>query len=220
MRPLIAVLLIASALVSCAPRETLTEPRTAVASWYGEEFEGRPTASGVPFSMHAHTAAHRDFPFGTTLRVTNLSNSQSVVVVVNDRGPFVTGRDLDLSYGAAKSIGLIRTGTGTVLIEPLGRDASYVRQARYVAGSGPYTVQVGSFADPENARHLKAALEWNHRDAYLAEVRIGDAIYHRVRVGKFDHRSEAMKKAGALAAEGYEAVVMEHRGDGPTSGGE
>jgi rare lipoprotein A len=161
--------------------------------------------------MHAFTAAHRDFPFGTTLRVTNLSNGQSVVVVVNDRGPFVMGRDLDLSYGAARAIGLTRQGTGTVLIEHLGRDVSYVRQVRYVAVRGPYTIQVGSFGDPANARHLKMALEGNYRDTYITEASIGEKVYYRVRIGKFDDKSEALKRASALATEGYEAIVMHHR---------
>jgi rare lipoprotein A len=89
----------------------------AVASWYGKKFNGRRTASGERFNMHAMTCAHRSYKFGTKLRVTNPDNNKSVVVTVNDRGPFVRGRDIDLSYAAAKKIGIIRKGVGRVKIE-------------------------------------------------------------------------------------------------------
>lgn len=90
-----------------------------IASWYGKKFNGRPTASGEKYNMHAMTCAHRTFRFGTKLRVTNPDNNRSVVVTVNDRGPFIKGRTLDLSYGAAKKIGLIKKGVGRVKMEYL-----------------------------------------------------------------------------------------------------
>jgi rare lipoprotein A len=88
-----------------------------VASWYGKKFNGRPTASGKRFDMYAMTCAHKTFKFGTKLRVTNPDNNKSVIVIVNDRGPFIRGRDLDLSYGAAKKIGMVKKGVGRVRIE-------------------------------------------------------------------------------------------------------
>ncbi|RKX71460.1 hypothetical protein DRP53_01395 [candidate division WOR-3 bacterium] len=91
------------------------------ASWYGKEFHGKRTASGEIFNMYAFTAAHRTLPFGTKVRVTNLANGKSVVVKINDRGPFVRGRIIDLSYAAAKKIGLVRMGVAKVKIEVLGR---------------------------------------------------------------------------------------------------
>jgi rare lipoprotein A len=90
-----------------------------VASWYGKKFNGRPTASGERFDMYAMTCAHKTFRFGTKLRVTNPDNNKSVVVTVNDRGPFIKGRTLDLSYGAAKKIGMIKKGVGRVKMEYL-----------------------------------------------------------------------------------------------------
>jgi rare lipoprotein A len=89
----------------------------AVASWYGKKFNGRLTASGKRFDMYAMTCAHKTLKFGTKLRVTNPDNNKSVIVTVNDRGPFIRGRDLDLSYGAAKKIGIIKKGVGRVKIE-------------------------------------------------------------------------------------------------------
>ena len=89
----------------------------AVASWYGHKFNGKLTASGKRFDMYAMTCAHKTLKFGTKLRVTNPDNNKSVIVTVNDRGPFIRGRDLDLSYGAAKKIGIVKKGVGRVKIE-------------------------------------------------------------------------------------------------------
>src|SRR4030067_2916352 len=86
-------------------------------SWYGAEFHGRQTSSGERYDMYAMTCAHKEFLFGTHLRVTNLVNRKSVLVTVNDRGPFISGRDLDLSYAAAKEIGLVGPGVSRVKIE-------------------------------------------------------------------------------------------------------
>jgi rare lipoprotein A len=88
-----------------------------VAGWYGEEFHGRETASGERFDMYAYTAAHRELPFGTRVRVTNLRNGRHVVVRINDRGPFVRGRVIDLSYIAARDLGMLKTGLEEVRLE-------------------------------------------------------------------------------------------------------
>ncbi|EZQ11480.1 MULTISPECIES: septal ring lytic transglycosylase RlpA family protein [unclassified Acinetobacter] len=91
--------------------------QTGVASWYGRQFHGRKTASGETFDMNALTAAHRSLPLNCYIRVTNKSNGKSVVVKVNDRGPFHGNRVVDLSYGAAKSLGITNAGTARVSIE-------------------------------------------------------------------------------------------------------
>ena len=85
--------------------------------------------------MYGYTCAHREYPFGTKLKVTNTINDKSIACVVNDRGPFVQGRDVDLSYAAAKDIELIETGTATVRIDRLGRDTSYIREVKYLSDS-------------------------------------------------------------------------------------
>jgi rare lipoprotein A (peptidoglycan hydrolase) len=93
--------------------------RLGRASWYGEEFAKRPTASGQPFDPRKLTGAHRTLPLGCRVRVTNLRNGRSVLVTINDRGPFIRRRDIDLSLGAARAIGMVERGLTPVLIEPL-----------------------------------------------------------------------------------------------------
>ncbi|NUM79176.1 septal ring lytic transglycosylase RlpA family protein [bacterium] len=95
------------------------EVKTGVASFYADKFDGRKTSNGEIFDQDKLTAAHRTYPFGTVVRVTNLSNKQSVVVRINDRGPFVKNRLIDLSKSAAKSIGMIASGTANVRVEVL-----------------------------------------------------------------------------------------------------
>jgi len=90
-----------------------------IASYYADEFDGRPTSNGETYDMHALTAAHRTLPFNTRVRVTNLSNGKSVVVRINDRGPFVSDRIIDLSYGAAEEISMVGPGTARVTLEIL-----------------------------------------------------------------------------------------------------
>jgi rare lipoprotein A len=90
---------------------------TGVASYYADKFHGRTTANGETFDMYALTAAHRTLPFGTKLKVTSLANNRSVLVRINDRGPFVNGRIIDLSLGAAKEIQMIQSGLAPVKLE-------------------------------------------------------------------------------------------------------
>jgi rare lipoprotein A len=101
-----------------------------VASWYGPNFHGKRTASGQIFDMHDFTCAHKRFPFGSWLKITNLLNDKTTVCMVNDRGPFKALRDLDLSYAAAKVIDLITLGQCMVKIELLGMDNEYFEAVR------------------------------------------------------------------------------------------
>jgi rare lipoprotein A len=94
----------------------------ATASWYGRDFHGRQTASGEHFNMNDHTAAHRTLPFGTVVRITNLRNGKHTTVRINDRGPWVRGRDIDLSYGAARDLGMLNTGLERVFIEVISAE--------------------------------------------------------------------------------------------------
>ena len=206
-----AILSFALSLVAaCASSryETYQVPRTVVASWYGAEFHGRPTASGEKFDMNGLTCAHRELPFGTILQVTNTKNDKLVRCVVNDRGPFVSGRDLDLSYGAAKEIGLKSTGPVRVVL--LGREAGYTREVKYVSSSAPYTVQVGSFTERENALRLKDGLELKYKDVYIIEATLKEGTFYRVRIGKFQNRKDAFAQAKAMADEGYSPVIMRY----------
>lgn len=181
--------------------------RECVASWYGPEFHGRPTSSGERFNMHALTCAHKEFPFGTKLKVINTKNKKEVECVVNDRGPFIAGRELDLSYAAAKKIDLIGAGIQTVIIEPLGRDLRYAKYIRYGVMDTTLTLQVGSFKEAVNAKRLKMALDMKHKSVYIMEADIGGTKYFRVRIGKFTSRDDAVALGKSLADEGYTILV-------------
>lgn len=203
-------------LTSCAPvrYETYPAPHYAIASWYGPEFHGRPTASGEIFDMYAFTCAHREYPFGTKLKVTNVSNNKTVNCLVNDRGPFVSGRDIDLSYAAAKEIALIRAGTGKVRIEYAGRDTGYMKEVRYLSDIedskrrvGPFTIQVGSFKEPSNAVRLKMGLDLKYSNVYITAAEIDGSKFFRVRVGNFYIKDDAYRLAKTLADEGYSVFI-------------
>jgi rare lipoprotein A len=120
--PLLTALLLAGAVCGCAAtRPDLAGGESAVglASYYAREHDGRRTASGEIFDMRAMTAAHRTLPFGTRVRVTNLENGRQAVVRINDRGPFRSGRIIDVSYAAARALGLIGSGVGRVRVDVL-----------------------------------------------------------------------------------------------------
>src|SRR5574337_879684 len=121
----LAVLLSGCGLVRRAPRPIETQPgavQTGTASWYGPGFHGNRTSSGEIYDQYDLTAAHQTLPLGTRVAVTNLQNNRTVEVRINDRGPFVKGRAIDLSYAAARNLGMIGPGTVPVRIEVLGID--------------------------------------------------------------------------------------------------
>jgi len=201
--------------VSCAPaKHDIQQGKIAkfyvVASWYGDDFHGRPTSSGETFDMNALTCAHKEYPFGTKLKVTNTSNNKSVECIVNDRGPFIKGRDIDLSYAAAREIDLIAPGIAPVLIEILGRDASYIRTVKVQSAEkrGPFAIQIGAFSDSVNAVRLKVSLRLKYANAYIQEAEVKGAMWYRVRVGNFDQFSQAMETAERMGQEGYTALIV------------
>ena len=211
------LLLLAFLLASCAYRPYEYKPRPGeeyedfvTASWYGSDFHGRPTASGERFDMYDMTAAHKTLKFGTRLKVTNPDTDRSVVVTVNDRGPFIRGRDIDLSYGAAREIGLLEKGVGTVQVEFLERDMRYVRRVLFepVTASEGLTVQVGSFIELTNAYRLKQGLDLAYQDVYIMSVRLNEQQFYRVRVGKFTSYNSAFALAEKLADEGYDTLIV------------
>lgn len=158
-----------------------------LASWYGHPYHGRAAASGEVYDMEQFTAAHRTLPFGTLVRVLNLENSKTVDVRINDRGPFVDDRIIDLSHAAARSIDLIGPGTARVRVEVL--------QAPAVPEPGYFAVQVGAFQNRDNAERLRAEMEARYGAARLV-LRSGDPQLWRVLVG----RANTVDAAGALAS--------------------
>lgn len=163
-----------------------------IASWYGGEFHGRRTANGEIYDMHGLSAAHRTLPLGTIVKVTRMENGRSVELRVNDRGPFVRGRVLDLSYGAATQLGMIGPGTTQVRIE-------VVRLARS-SKPAPYTVQVGAFVMQENAVRLKDRLAARYHPVMIQPFDTGKQPVYRVRVGRYSAQGTAESVARELAS--------------------
>ncbi|MBN2657188.1 MAG: septal ring lytic transglycosylase RlpA family protein [Spirochaetales bacterium] len=120
-----------------------------IASWYGGKFHGRPTANGEIFNTHDMTAAHKELPFNTIVTVTNMSNGRSVDVRINDRGPYVGDRVIDLSYAAAKALDMVRDGTANVLLVTSDFEELKIT----------YNIQIGAYKTIEYAREMKERLE-------------------------------------------------------------
>jgi rare lipoprotein A len=158
-----------------------------IASWYGHPYHGRHAASGEIYDMEQFTAAHRTLPFGSLVRVMNLDNDRSVEVRINDRGPFVADRIIDLSHAAALAIGLVGPGTARVRVE-------VIQQPVAAQAMGFYAVQVGAFQYRGNAERLRAEMEARHGASRLV-LRPGEPALWRVLVG----RAATVDDAAALA---------------------
>jgi len=176
--------------------------QVGIASWYGYEFHGKRTASGEIYNMYAYTAAHRFLPFGTYVRVLNLDNGRSVVVRINDRGPFIRGRIIDLSYAAARAIGMIGAGTAKVKITVLPA------RPRPLTPVGFYYVQVGSFVEPQRAYELQRTLLTRLNSVVVKRVVVRGIVYYRVMVGPYFSSSSAEQRRKWLRKQGYPAVVV------------
>lgn len=186
-----------------------------LASWYGKKFHGRKTSNGETYDMYEISAAHKTLPFDTYVRVHNLSNGKKLEVRINDRGPFVRGRIIDLSYKAARELGIVGPGTATVEIVALGvavkqeteikTEKSYKPVDYY---SGNFTFQVGAFIDRQNAEKRKAELDQKHKNAHIAKFNNGSEIFYRVRVGKFSTLEQARAYEKVLSDDGYEPIII------------
>ena len=184
-----------------------------IASWYGKDFHGKKTSNGEIYDMYAITAAHKTLPLGTYVRVHNLENNRKVEVRINDRGPFVRGRIIDLSYTAAKDIGIVGPGTARVEVVALGTPVaagggsspSYVQGDYY---SGNFTYQVGAFVNRENAERQKRELEKKYNNAHITVFDRGDQIFYRVRAGKFTTLEDAVRHELILIEDGYPDAIL------------
>ena len=185
------------------------------ASWYGKKFHGRRTSSGETYDMYGMTAAHPTLPLPTYVRVTNLDNNRTVVVKVNDRGPFLHSRIIDLSYAAAVKLDIVRTGTGNVEVESVfpGEQVSTGNMNTPVAANnGNVYVQVAAFGNQGNATHFKNTLSRRvqHRVHVKPTIVAGNKM-HRVWVGPFASTLDANRVVPDLArfASGYPTVVID-----------
>jgi rare lipoprotein A len=175
--------------------------QTGLASWYGPDFHGKKTSSKEIFNMYDLTAAHNTLPFGTYVMVTNLENGKSVRVRINDRGPFVRGRIIDLSYAAARVLGMIGPGVSRVRVEVLNRIS-------HPKSSHRFSVQVGAFISKENAEALKLQIKKRYENVYISTFKTSNQVYYRVRVGAKSLVS-AHEMARELLKQGFAVIVLE-----------
>jgi rare lipoprotein A len=195
-------------LTACATLQPRPRPwadlsgEIGLASWYGVPYHGRRTSSGEVYDMYQLTAAHREIPLGSWVEVTNLANGRSLTVRINDRGPFVEGRIIDLSYASASLLGVTGPGLARVRVR-----LSYAPDVD--AGPVRYSIQVASFAAEPSAQALKAELDRRVSGVRIVKALVGGETYYRVRVGSFASRAEAQGTAERLAALGYRVLIVE-----------
>lgn len=199
------------------PAEQPGYDETGLASWYGQQFHGRPTATGERFDMNALTAAHKTLPLPGLVEVTNIANGRRIVVRVNDRGPFVDNRIIDLSRGSAEALGLLSAGVGEVRVRYLGRaprlgggttlhyaEAAPAAQApTAAAGGGAFWIQAGAFSDRRAARRAADQLG----DRATVDLAVGDGLF-RVLVGPWPDPNAAERSRQAVIARGYADALL------------
>lgn len=190
-----------------------------IASWYGPGFHGRTTANGERYDMYAMTAAHKQLPFDTRVRVVNLDNGESTIVRVNDRGPFIEGRVIDLSRSAAEAIDMVGPGTAQVdlyiLDDPRAErvSSSPDRTGALSTRGQAFTVQVGAFRHRANANRLKARLADQFPDVTISEIDQAGQTLFRICVGIFGSRESATEFRQLLLEEGVvKKAVVVHSG--------
>ncbi|MGA6829171.1 septal ring lytic transglycosylase RlpA family protein [Nitrospira sp. NS4] len=176
------------------------------ASWYGPGFDGNKTANGERYDMHKLTAAHRTLPLGSVAVVRSLTSNRQVTVRINDRGPFAKGRVLDLSLAGARAIGMIGNGTDQIELRVVG----YTGRPE---GMGVLRVQVGSFADLQNARGLFDRVRTLYPGGRITQVDLPDGRRYRVQVGQFLTESQAQAASARLDAD-YDLQSFVIRDDG------
>lgn len=185
-----------------------------IASWYGTKFHGRLTSSGDVYNMHAMTAAHKTLPIPVYVHVKNLDNGRSTVVLVNDRGPFVDGRIIDLSYAAAIKLGVDGPGTANVEIKTLAagesKPSSVARSIPLPTTAQkevPLYIQMGSFSSQMNANNLvQNLLAAKESTASISRLQTDDGLFFRVRVGPLYDIDEANAIVKRLKAKGFQTA--------------
>ncbi len=201
----IYLLLLFSLLVLSSCARIMTSPRSAVqtglASWYGEDFHGKLTSSKEIYDMYALTAAHNNLLFNTQVKVTNLNNKKSVLVRINDRGPFVKGRIIDMSYSGAKALDMIEPGVVPVRLEILEHLSPKESSRKYV-------VQIASFIMIKNATHLKRKLQKKYDNVSITCYKTPENWYYRVRVNARS-QSDAEKIRLRLQKDGISSYILE-----------
>lgn len=168
-----------------------------LASWYGKEYHGQKTSSGEIFNMYELTAAHRTLPFGAIVNVYSYDTKKSVLVRINDRGPFLPGRIIDLSYNAAKELGILNLGISKVKIKTDFKPEKMEEKEIKIA------IQVGAFKIKDNANNLKEKLKAYYNNVYTEEF--GEFL--RVLIGPFKEEKEVEKVYNSLLEKGFTPLI-------------
>lgn len=174
-----------------------------VASWYGPKFNGRKTANGEIFNSKKLTAAHRTLPFGTKVKVVNRDNGKSVIVRINDRGPFAKSRIIDVSQAAAVQLGMIKKGTARVELLSVGKSAPVKTPQNLKQAT--YAVQIASLSDKAKA----AAKAKKFKAGWIKEIKVKNKKVYRVYVGKYTDPVKAKTKVKQLKSKGISGFVKQ-----------
>ena len=180
-----------------------------IASWYGPKFHGKLTASGETYNMHAMTAAHKTLPLGTWVKVKHLGNGKEIKLKINDRGPFVGKRIIDLSNKAAHAIGMVGTGTAKVRVTAItsGRRSSTPAPRATSNESGNFGIQVGSFSNVENATLFAEKLSRRYTKLPVKTLK-GQGGLTRVVVGHVNTRNDAVELKLRLMDDGFPSAFI------------
>lgn len=181
---------------------------TGIASWYGDAFHGRLTSNGERYDMYGPTAAHKILPMNTMLHVRNLDNGREVVVRINDRGPFIRGRILDVSYAGAQKLGMLRRGTARVQVTALAPTANgkYLPHPNFQEGE--FFVQIGSFRNKDNARRLQKKFADAGHTAIIRRATLNAETYFRVQVYIGTQLRTAKRAERSLLQKGYDGAFI------------
>lgn len=194
---------------------------SATASYYGKDFHGKKTSNGEVFNMNDLTCAHKSLPFDTILRITNLSNGKTVKVRVNDRGPFVVGREIDLSTAAAKKLDMMKAGTAKVKIEivKMGPDTALSRQTAEKAREIMAKKEGSSKSSTSGKKKTSSNSKKKTTESKKAENEVNNGdnpnqiVYWDIQVGAFKSKENARKRAKALSDAGFSSIVIQKTGE-------
>ena len=187
------------------------------ASWYGLKFHGELTSNGEVYNMYAMSAAHKNLPIPSYVRVTNLDNNKQVIVRVNDRGPFHAGRVIDLSYAAATKLGYAKKGTARVKVELIRPERNNVSSGENkdlnVEDKVAHFIQLGAFSSLSSAEKIlnQVMRDYQASEAFIASAAIGSSVIHRVRVGPFFNESEAQSSLKKIRTSGFSGAQIIQR---------
>jgi len=179
-----------------------------IASWYGKQFHGRKTSNGETFNMYDVSAAHKTLPLGSVVKIFNLDNKKCLTVRINDRGPFVKGRIIDLSYGAARRLGFVNKGTANVYLRTISTPPppKRIKKIPYDLSnaSNCFQIQVGAFAKRGNAESLCNRLKPIYNDAHIIQTNTSKKeAYYRVMIGNCMPQQKAMYMEQQLGRHGF-----------------